>query len=293
MKRNLFILLVAVSVAAVQCGGRGDTGDSATVIKTIVSNVQGTAHVEREGESLAMDQGMVLNPADTIITGTDGNVDLAIQEYGIVKIGPGSSVSMQSLARSTGSSRAELRVDRGEVASFVNRSDSGQEYSVVTPTAIAGVRGTSFLVKVDENQSRETRVMVAVLSGSVAVQLPGQDEIIVDKNSQMVIEGQRRITRNMVQPLSEDSLNAIKRMAVFHKSNVLEFNSMLDEVQQSSPELQVLEGDADVDSALEDRDRDNQAERVERASRADVGEHLERDTEGDPIKLEPSESYSK
>ena len=293
MKRNLLIVSI-LTLALAACGGRGDQNEStAGELQAIVSNVTGEARLERDGENQPLEAGAALHGQDAIITGEASSVEIAIRGFGIVKISANTHVRMQDLSQTAGGSRAELRLERGEVASFVDRESQTDEFQVVTPTAIAGVRGTAFMVRVDENARQETRVKVAVLSGAVAIRQEGQqEEVIITENSQLVIEGQRRIARDMVRPLSPESLQEIRRLAVFHRSNVLEFNRLLDDLQQSSPELTVLEGDQDIAAALEARDaRGTSGDSVERARRADVSEHLRRDTEGDPITLEPERSY--
>ena len=148
-----------------------------------------------------------------------------------------------------------------------------------------------------DDSRKDPRVTVAVLNGAVAVQLPGQsDEVILEKNSQLVVDGFNRINRDMVRPLSDESLKAIKSLAVFQKSNVLEFNSLLEDIRKNSPELQVLEGDASAEAAMDDRAardaREGGLDSVNRADRADVSKTLKRDTKGDPIQLKPSSSYN-
>ena len=296
--RSLMLLgsAVVLAVFLAQCGGKGEQSTGPAVIRTIVSHSSGDVQVEREGAKQPVEMGMELQPLDFLVTGADSSVDLAVTGYGVVKIGAGSRVQVETLSKSASGSEAQLRVERGSVASFVGRREKNANYRVATPTAIAGVRGTSFLLSVDDSR-KDPRVKIAVLDGAVGVQMPGsQEEIVLEKNSQMTIDGFRRINRQMVRPLSDESLKEIKRLAVFQKSNVLEFNTLLDDIKQSSPELQVLAGDASADTALDDRSdreaREGGLDSVRRADRADISKTLKRDTQGDPIKLEPTTSYN-
>ncbi|MCR9144648.1 MAG: FecR domain-containing protein [bacterium] len=292
----LIASLIAATTTLAYCGQKDNSNAGPATVRTIVSHAAGDVLLERSGEQSPITTGQELQAQDFLITGDGSSVDLAVTGYGVVKIGAGTRVQVQSLTKSTGGSEARLRLERGNVASFINRQDKNDRFSIASPTAIAGVRGTSFMMSVDDSR-KDPRVKVAVLSGAVAVQVPGQsEEVILEKNSQMTIDGFNRINRNMVRPLSEDSLNAIKTLAVFQKSNVLEFNSLLDDIRKTSPELQVLEGEASAETAMEDRAardaREGGMDSVSRADRADVSKTLKRDTKGDPIQLKPSSSYT-
>lgn len=295
MKKLAFLSAVALSVALTYCGSKSDQSAGPGVIRTLLSNSSGDVRIERGSEALTAAPGLPLQASDVLVTGVDSTAELAIEGYGLVKVGAETRIQIQKISQDASSSSAEIKLERGNVASFVNRRSANQEYAVVTPTAIAGVRGTAFLVSVSKNADAH-RVQVSVLDGQVAVNLPGQEAVVLEKNSQIAIDGFQAITRSMVRPLSRESLEEIKKLAVFHRNNITEFNTLLDEVSRITPELQILEGDATADSALGDRDS-RSADRggldnVDRAARADVSRTVRRDTQGDPIKLQPQSSYT-
>lgn len=291
MNRLGIIFMLAAALVAVQCGSKTEKTDAVSSnIRAVVSNVVGEARIERAGSQELLSQGFVLNPSDAIITGTTATVELAVKDYGVIKIGSNSRVVVQTLTPGANAQKAEFALQRGDMAAVINRRNSRSEFNVVTPTAVAGVRGTAFAVSV-----KGQRTEVSVLEGTVGIRQPGQaTELILEKNSQLVIQGHKKLSRDMVRPLSPESLEKIKDMTVFHKSNVLEFNTLIEEVQKNSTALQVLEGEADMDATLSERDRrdaDMSKDSVAKARRADVSKTLKRDTGNDPIKLEPSKSY--
>lgn len=290
--KNKFIVLLMVSGLVLACGTRSTTGSSDdNQVKAIISNVSGDAFVIRPDHKKPATPGIQLETADIIETSSGATVDLAIKGFGIIKIGAQTKVKIHELISNKKADKASLSVERGDVASFIDRQNSESEFSIRTPTAVAGVRGTSFVVSVDNNKSS-----IAVMDGSVALSQPGREEIILEKNSQIVIDGQTKISKSMVQPLSPGSLNKMKRLSVFHKSNVLEFNTLIDELQKNSSELTVLEGEADVEAELARRDKeatDMSGDSVARVKRADISKTLKRDTRNDPIKLDADKSYDK
>ncbi len=283
------------------CGSKTDktTADKPVQIRAAITFVKGSAFIERNGERQPAQLNAVLQQADTLITEKSASVEMVMQGYGAIKIGPQSKLEMLSLAKSGSQASAELKLQHGKVASFINRQDRNSKYKIVTPTAIAGVRGTAFFTEVEKvpaNKKRSPKVKVAVLSGSVAVALPGQKEVILEKNSQMVIDGFRRISRDMVRPLSPESLKIIKNLAVFHKSNVLEFDTMLKEARGASTELRRIEEGGDVKKEITARAAKKSRaslgrDVVARASRTTESKALKRDISKEHIKLKPTSGY--
>lgn len=242
------VILIFLS-AVLFCGKNTESPSSAQTVKAAVTYITGEVFREKAGARQKLEVGTMLEQQDIVITGSGSSIDMMVKGIGILKLGADSRMEIGSLVASReGSGSVEVKLHRGELGSFVNREDARSNYTIVTPTAIAGVRGTSFLTTVErlpEGTTRAPEVKIAVLSGSVAVNLPGQEEIIVTRNSQLIVESNQRISRDMIRPLSSESLEAIKNIAVFHKSNVLEFNTLVDEIRGSSPELQSLEGDVE------------------------------------------------
>ena len=286
--------MLAVLLAAVECGRKDDGSAKAPPedIKTIVSHVSGQAELEREGSKQALTEGTLLKASDVIHTSENSSVDLAMKGFGIVKIGAKSQVEISELIHSKQGERAALSVKRGDVASILSRQNKESTYRIETPTAVAAVRGTSFVVSVHEAVSR-----ISVMDGSIAVSKAGaasSEEIIVEKNSEIVVKKQDRLSKSMVRPLSPESLQELKKMTVFHKNNVLEFNTLVEELKQTSSELTILEGEADIDAEMARRDAKSgglDKDSVSRARRADVSKTLKRDVRKDPIQLKPNKSY--
>lgn len=288
-------LIAVVLMMGAYCGKNTESPSGAPSLKAAVTYMTGQVFREKAGARQRLEVGTMLEPQDIVITENDSTVDIMIQGIGVLKLGADARMEVGSLAAARqGTGNVEVRLHRGELGSFVNREDSASTYTVVTPTAIAGVRGTSFLTSVERvGQGQTPEVKVAVLSGSVAVNLPGQEEIIVTRNSQIVVERNQRITRDMIRPLSSESLERIKDLAVFHRSNVLEFNSLVDEIRNNTPELESLQGSVEESATNGEAVERRAAEPVQRAARTDVSRHVQRDTQSDPLKLEPRSGYNR
>jgi hypothetical protein len=262
------------------------------VVVAAVSFLAGNVSRDRGGVVEALNVGDLLKPADILITGDNAEADVSLKGYGVMKIGSLTKVRVLELQKGDTGSNARIGLEKGKIVSLINRKDATQNYEIVTPTAVAGVRGTVFLTSVTGEETKP-EVKVAVLSGAVAVQSDGS-EVILSEGTQMVVNENRRISREMVRPLGEDSLKEIRRLSVFHRTNVFEYNSMMEEIRQTTPELKKLEGADSAESSMERheaREARMESDNVERAQRVDLSRHIKRDTEGDPIKLEPGSGF--
>jgi len=119
----------------------------------------GDAVLVREGARLELKTGMVLKQADSIETGQNP-VDLQNSYGGSIRLGARTLFSVQSLLEKG----TQVRLGQGSLLARLRKGEKDQRFSVVTPTAIAGVRGTTFKVEVDSEGASELRV----LEGSVA-----------------------------------------------------------------------------------------------------------------------------
>ena len=292
------VLSAAALAVLVACGGAKETG-SATAVPTLnaaVTFVQGQVHVEREGKISPLSADMVLNQADTIVTGKASAADLLIQGAGAVKLGENTRIRLLNLARGA-ANRVEVAVDQGQMASFVQKRRKEDSFHVVTPTAIAGVRGTVFLTAVvPASKNRKTRVKISVFSGSVGMRIPGQgDEVILDRNSQLEVEGMQKLSQGLVKPLSPEALKEMKKLTLNHKSNSLEFNTLVQELEQSSEALgSTVGGNSAGELKVRRRqmDRDRMAsDTVAKAKETQDSSVLKREVNADNLKLKPKAGY--
>lgn len=113
----------------------------------------------------ALKPGVAVSRGEWIWTGAAGAADLALSSGVVVRVTENSLLQLTELVKSTQRNRAErLYLERGRALSMVERLAPGDTYEVRTPTAIAGVRGTSFRVSTDGASSE-----VYVVRGLVSV----------------------------------------------------------------------------------------------------------------------------
>lgn len=119
-----------------------------------VKVVKGQVSIERQGQSLPARVGMTLEAADVLRTGADGAIGIAMRDDSRLSAGPNSVLALERFEFDavTSKGRFDSQLQRGTLAVVSGRiaKQSPQDMSVRTPTAVLGVRGTEFVVAVDE-----------------------------------------------------------------------------------------------------------------------------------------------
>jgi hypothetical protein len=114
----------------------------------------GQVFVDRKGQSLPGRVGLVLEADDVLRTGADGSVGITMRDNSLLSAGPNSILSLERFEfdATTSEGRFDARLRRGTLAVVSGRiaRKSPQAMTVRTPSATLGVRGTEFVVSVDE-----------------------------------------------------------------------------------------------------------------------------------------------
>ena len=115
---------------------------------------KGSVTVERAALSLQGVVGMRLQAADVITTGANGSVGITMSDDSLLSAGPNSTLSLDRFAFDStthqGLFDASLRKGSLSVISGRIAKQSPEAMTVRTPSAILGVRGTEFVVSVDD-----------------------------------------------------------------------------------------------------------------------------------------------
>ncbi|WP_061244904.1 lipoprotein LipL45 [Leptospira interrogans] len=121
-------------------------------------------HADLTEEKAAL--GASLKIGDKVSTKQKSKVDIQFADGSAIRISENSVIDFDALSiNSHGNSDTRLALVSGKVFAKVNKASKEDQFSVVTPTAIAGVRGTSFIV----DRSKSDKAVVKVLEGAVAV----------------------------------------------------------------------------------------------------------------------------
>lgn len=169
---TVFIASLVIALAFVVCkkpdSGLGDSGSQDTSLSAVVVFSVGDSRISHsDGTEERAQLGASVKTGDTIVTGDKGKVDLQFNNGSSIRISPATTLDFAKIAyNSNGSTDTQISLASGKVFANVNKAKKDDSFSVVTPTAIAGVRGTSFIV---ENDIKTNKAKVKVVSGSVAM----------------------------------------------------------------------------------------------------------------------------
>ncbi len=137
---------LALSAFALAAPASADVGQ--------IKVAQGSVSVDRKGQALPGQVGLLLEADDVLRTGADGSVGITMRDNSLLSAGPNSILSLERFEfdPTTSIGRFDAQLRRGTLAVISGRiaKKSPQAMTVRTPSAVLGVRGTEFVVSVDE-----------------------------------------------------------------------------------------------------------------------------------------------
>lgn len=119
-----------------------------------IKAVTGDVHIIRDNVQRPAKAGDLLEQSDMVVTGAESSVGITFIDNSRFSVGPNSRIALEQFrfdptthdgAFLTKMHRGTLAVISGQIA---HRTPDAMQ--VQTPTSILGVRGTKFLVKVEE-----------------------------------------------------------------------------------------------------------------------------------------------
>jgi hypothetical protein len=134
-----------------------------------------TLYRKAGGEAERVTQGAEVHTGDALETGDSSSVRVLFADQSELLVKPESLVIFDRYSRfqETGMVDTNLRLERGELRTYVRPRTSGSSrFIIVTPSAAAAVRGTRFDVEVDQEEVTRN----SVLDGTVALSAQGQTQ---------------------------------------------------------------------------------------------------------------------
>ena len=120
----------------------------------LVKVSKGAVQLQRGGEKLPVKVGTSLQTSDVLITGADGSAGITFTDNSLVSVGPNSVFAIEKYRFDTtthaGEFEGNLRQGRLAAVSGKMVKQAPESMKIRTPSAIMGVRGTEFVVQVDE-----------------------------------------------------------------------------------------------------------------------------------------------
>jgi hypothetical protein len=120
----------------------------------LVKVSKGNVQIQRGSAKLPAAVGVGLQISDVIVTGADGSAGITFTDNSLVSVGPNSvfAIDKYSFDTTTHVGEFEGNLKQGRLAAISGKmvKQSPESMKIRTPSAIMGVRGTEFVVQVDE-----------------------------------------------------------------------------------------------------------------------------------------------
>ncbi|TGL34427.1 iron dicitrate transport regulator FecR [Leptospira koniambonensis] len=305
--KNTLILMTLLAVSyLIACSPKTSSGQVKSEAASSTAKIvwlNGDVKVQSaEGEKKA-EFGQTVTAADTILTGKNGSVEIMVAESGIIKVSKESEVSVATLVGDEGTN-VKVNLNYGRIVTLVRKENKNSDFNVVTPTALAGVRGTTFLTSVENPSGTKVNcaeahcdVKFAVLEGSVAVSKVGEEsEVILERNREITLKKNQKLTEKLILSLRPESVKELKGLIVLKKNDVLEYNNLVDELKASSEELRILSQASTVEEVrtqLQKREatRANADEVARTAQQVNETKYVQQDVQKEKLKLNPKETF--
>jgi hypothetical protein len=155
-------LLLFIALSAPVCLGQHFSDSPQHAAKAMT--VEGRVSVLRNLREWAISVGDPIQPKETVVTGIDGHAVFQVADGSHFEVFPNAKVVFRN---SPPNWRDLLDVLAGKVRIYVQHKDTKPNPNrVITPTAVISVRGTTFEIDVDEDET----TVIEVEEGSVEVQ---------------------------------------------------------------------------------------------------------------------------
>lgn len=140
------LLVAALLAVALPAWSSTDAG--------VIKVARGSVQVERDGKAVPATVGMALRPADTIRTGPDGAAGVTFADNSLVSVGPDSVFALDKYRfdSTTHAGEFEGSLRKGKLAAVSGKmvKQTPESMKIRTPSSVMAVRGTEFVVSVDE-----------------------------------------------------------------------------------------------------------------------------------------------
>ena len=142
--RNALILIAALGFA----------GSAMATDIGLVKVAKGSVQIQRGATKIPATVGVGLQAADVVVTGADSSAGITFTDNSLVSVGPNSvfAIDKYSFDSTTHAGQFEGNLRQGRLAAVSGKmvKQSPESMKIRTPSAIMGVRGTEFVVQVDE-----------------------------------------------------------------------------------------------------------------------------------------------
>ena len=129
-----------------------------------VKNVSGQAFIGRQQKLIPARVNEKLLLSDALVTGADGSIGVIMHDDSVMSLGPKSRVNLTQFSFVPAENKLSFiaKVKRGTMVYLTGLMAKLDRKSVriETPTAVCGVRGTQFAIKVDNRDEDDADISI-------------------------------------------------------------------------------------------------------------------------------------
>ncbi|GIW70373.1 MAG: sigma factor regulatory protein FecR [Patescibacteria group bacterium] len=252
----------------------------------IIAKVQflkGDAYIKRDNVEKPVQINDLLQMKDILITKENTTLDIVLKNKGIIRIAENTQIELQTLSEEN----IEIHQNSGTVITHLKKLKENENYRISTPTAVAAVRGTSFITKVDEEKNSN----FALIHGKIEVKNQKGSSIVIDQPGELTVKKEMDLMKQKIRPLSKESLQLLKELAAQDTGNVQEFVSFVQELKNSSA-YKEIELEANYEEKVENVVSNQNKKSIPKTQSAEETV-IKRNIKKDPLKIPPSRDFTK
>lgn len=186
-----------------------------------VLSASGECFYERGGKTSRANVRTIFFQNDKVYT-QKGKMDVQIGPNAVLHLAPYSSIRLSEITENDRKMRISINLDSGKgYTKFTKQMPPGSQYVIKSPTLVAGVRGTEFILSAGADpkgkyEDAEIPSGVFVNHGKVAVASASRADDTVD-----IAQGEQitNVDNQVVKGVMEDFIK--KKMALFKKLDVM------------------------------------------------------------------------
>jgi len=246
MKR--IISFVAIALLIVQLGScKKSEGDISTMGNDgSINFLTGDVRIVLNDNTVKANVGDKIIQGMTIITGAKSVVDIYFASS-VIRVFENSNIVIQELVKNLDKEQTELFVQNGKMFSQITKKlTENEKFSVNTPTAVAAVRGTEFLVIQGKGKAQ-----VSCIEGKVVVGNAGAKDLSfveVDLGKTITIESGKSVAAESVENLSAEDIKNIRKI----KSDIEAGKADITKRQKGQKIAKVEDDDDNVETIKKD-----------------------------------------
>lgn len=250
--------LVAIGIVSFILFHKEDTSDQLSIL----SILEGKALIQKAGTNswTEAQTGQTVKKGDVIKVSDDSRAEITFFEGSTIELQGGTEIKVtaQLLAENETSTTISLQQELGKTVSRVKKlADPASSYEISTPGGVAAVRGTTFVVDVDEhgiaNVVNQEGSVFAIAQG-VEVEIPeGMESKMVPgepPSSPSLFSGggagSIRISRNI---MSQDANTITYIYEVVNVGDTVQYNVTVSDDEVT--DIEYIRGDENNNGALE------------------------------------------